>query len=301
MADPRRPLTPDVERRVAEATQAHVLAALGRALPLGLNALVFQGGTSLALAWSSPRFSEDLDFLLARERAQGVERAMEKVGKDVEQRLQRDWPGAKVTVRPRVKDDNPNALFRIGVELPRVLGVILVKAEFWRVGEQDLAPYLKTNAPLTTQQAGPATIAGVARPEQLAVDKLVAVAHRERLKWRDLFDLWFLHGRRPEVVDFLADGAALVQALNATGQIYGKTLEETKSGLEAFLATPVEALLREAERGLKPWLDEQMWQQVWPDTVREMARTAQSAARTACAALHEALPVGAPRTTKVRP
>lgn len=278
MAPKQVPLTPDLERRVASEAHWFALAALNRESGLGLDSLVFQGGTSLALAYASPRFSEDLDFLLAREKADDLGRTVDRVGRHVEDNLQIQWPGVKVSVKSRVRDDNPNALFHLSVALPGVLGHVLVKLEFWRIPQVQLAPYLKAHTPLH-HPPRVATIAGVARPEQLLVDKITALAHRDRLKWRDLFDLWFLLAKNGEPRRLLASAAQLGERLGQSGALYGKTGADTAEGLQRFLAIPEEDIIRRAEQGLKPWLTPELWAQLWPDTVAVMAQTARQAAR----------------------
>ena len=61
----RRPLNPTESREIADTLHRLVLMELVEAGDWSCKNMAFQGGTSLHLVYDSPRFSEDLDFLLA--------------------------------------------------------------------------------------------------------------------------------------------------------------------------------------------------------------------------------------------
>lgn len=61
---PKRPLTATEQFDLRQALHVATLDALMASRRWQPGELVFQGGTSLHLAHGSPRFSEDLDFLV---------------------------------------------------------------------------------------------------------------------------------------------------------------------------------------------------------------------------------------------
>lgn len=271
MATPLKPLDPATHRRLASLTQVWILEGLAERSPWKLEDLVFQGGTSLALAWSSPRFSEDLDFIARQDLP--FEATMVKVSEYVEEGLQQEFPGATVMLRSKVKPDNPNAVFFLAVALPGVMGKAQVKTEFWRVKPELVKGYDGQYTALAGR-GRMKPITGVASPEQILVDKVLAVGARDRLKWRDLFDLWFLDQRRAGAPDLLTEPARFRERLAATQAMYSVTPDQLREGWERFLAMPETELMIQAARDLKPWIPEQTWARLWPDTVKAMVQGA---------------------------
>lgn len=226
--------------------------------------LVFQGGTSLHLAHGSPRFSEDLDFLV------NSALKLDSIGKAVQARLEgTTWipEGTRLTIG-KVKDGhNPHA-FVVSIGGPDVIGAVRVKVEMWQTKETALSAVKAVVAPVKLARgpaAGMQTFVPTADLPEIYADKVFALAARPYLKPRDVFDLHWLgtySGLRECSVDDLRVRLAIYP-------------NETPSAwLEKAFARRTE--LREAgdaiAADLKRWLPSS-----WPLTrssVKEMTETA---------------------------
>jgi predicted nucleotidyltransferase component of viral defense system len=158
--------------------------------------LVFQGGSSLHLVHGSPRFSEDLDFLVKSSLR------LDAIGESVRARLAGNtpWiPGDTRLAVGRAKDGrNPNA-FVVTIGGPRLIGAVRVKVEMWKAGETVLSAVKAIVSPVRLARgpmAGTQTFVPTADLPEIFADKVFALAARPYLKPRDVFDLHWLgvHG-----------------------------------------------------------------------------------------------------------
>lgn len=284
-----KPLDAETERDVAALTHALVIDGIARRTNWTIKELVFQGGTSLALAWNSPRFSEDLDFVVAK--GLNLSDEMRKVARHVEEGLMPHYPGARLDLKDKVRPEKQNGVFYFDVVLAGVLGNVKVKAEFWQVDPEKVIEYQGTYSQIDGR-CNVKPMFAVATPEQLYIDKINAIANRDRLKWRDLFDLWFLktqQGKR--ISEKLDEPEKFVEMLEACASLYDKTARDAIDGLQRFTDKDTDSLVELAETQLKPWLPDYMWSRIWPDTVREMAVLA----KTECERIAELIDDHAPR------
>jgi hypothetical protein len=204
-------LTTSMRSRVSQIMQCALLDEILSSGTWRASDIVFQGGTSIHLVWNSPRFSEDLDFMVAVERAVEIGRAMERAARKVGARMQLTMPNSEI--RLKSSDRDVEAVRNvIKHELvwsdPDVMGSVRVRADFFTVEAAHLADYKREGrvhrpdaslvadwpelegcdiSELTVHSVIPA-----AHPESIYGDKLVALAKREYLKPRDFFDLWWL-------------------------------------------------------------------------------------------------------------
>lgn len=267
------------ERR-AWADMGHLffLDALMSVSGLACRQIAFQGGTSLHLSWGSPRFSEDIDFLLDGE-AVATER-MHKAMRAVEDRVKRLFHAQDPGFEIEVKDisTNPARMMVYCLDVAHVakLGKAKVKAEFWRVPSEYLERYqVEMRTPMPKDGELMARIqSGVPVPSatisSILADKIVAMAYRERIKWRDIFDVWWLgeqfERRFPEkTIGEMAEHARF----HATAY-QGPGLEV---GLRSFLDRR-DALLKGEGCDLDRWLPESLSRLLIPDVVPEMGATA---------------------------
>lgn len=153
--------------------------------------IAFQGGTSLHLAHGSPRFSEDLDFLVKSSLD------LERIGESIQKRLKSaQWiPSGTSLVVTKAKDGhNPHA-FNVSVSGPNVVGGVRVKVELWQTAAQTITA-LKVSAAPVRLAAGPGAgmqaFVPTADLAEIHVDKVFALAARPYLKPRDVFDLHWL-------------------------------------------------------------------------------------------------------------
>jgi predicted nucleotidyltransferase component of viral defense system len=157
--------------------------------------LVFQGGTSLHLAHGSPRFSEDLDFLV------NSALKLDSFANAVQRRLEgTSWlpPDTRLTVGKAKDGHNPHA-FVVTIGGPDVIGAVRVKVELWQTTEAALSAVKVVIAPVRLARgpaAGMQTFVPTADLPEIYADKVFALAARPYLKPRDVFDLHWLrsHG-----------------------------------------------------------------------------------------------------------
>jgi predicted nucleotidyltransferase component of viral defense system len=157
--------------------------------------LIFQGGTSLHLTHGSPRYSEDLDFLVNSSLKLGA------IGDAIQARLAGTaWVPTDTGISvSRAKDGrNPHA-FVVAIGGPDVIGSVRVKVELWQTDEKAMAAVKVVVAPVRLASgpaAGMQTFVPTADLSEIFADKVFALAARPHLKPRDVFDLHWLtmHG-----------------------------------------------------------------------------------------------------------
>jgi len=190
---------------IKEAIHLHLLSALSDAGVLGH--VVFQGGTALRLCYGGERYSEDLDFVCGKSGAyvddirfdQLVALALETT----KQSLQRDFsidPDQIVLETPAnpagLKSDTVSvAAWQIIVPVnptPRS-PKSRVKIEFANIPAYDRVPAVaKTVQGLAQVQD---VILATESVNEILADKAVALTARQVLKYRDVWDAWYLCNR----------------------------------------------------------------------------------------------------------
>jgi predicted nucleotidyltransferase component of viral defense system len=193
---PRRHLTSTEAFDLRQALHVATLEALMASRRWEPGDLVFQGGTSLHLAHGSPRYSEDLDFLV------NSSLNLQSLAKAVAARLEgASWlvpDGAQLTVSKAKDARNPHT-FVVAIGGPDLIGAVRVKVELWRVKESALTAVSTTVTPvrlLHGSASGLQTFVPTAELPEIYVDKVFALGARPYLKARDVFDLHWLatHG-----------------------------------------------------------------------------------------------------------
>lgn len=260
-----RPLTPVEQRQMASAMHVWILDGLASKTPWKLEDVAFQGGTSLALAWDSPRFSEDLDFIARADL--NFEQSLKKIASHVENGMQRDYPGSKVSMKS--KEGDRQNVYTFSLEVPNILGKTKVKTEFWKV-EQDIVQGYDRQYKVVARRGTVSPQLPVASLDQIMTDKMVAIGARERLKWRDLFDVWFLHTSQTEI---FSHKEKFEKFIEQTLALYNTTPQELKAGWECFLATSDEDIVHKAVQDLKPFLSQELWDKLWPNEITKMVET----------------------------
>jgi predicted nucleotidyltransferase component of viral defense system len=188
-----------------EAIHLHLLSALSEAGVL--RHVVFQGGTALRLCYGGERYSEDLDFVCGKAGAylKDVEfdALVDKALETTKRTLQRDFDidAAQIALkRPTqpelVKGSDVNvAVWQIVVPVnptPKT-PKSRIKIEFANVPSYDSKPLTVSATPGLVQIQD--VILNAETPNEILADKAVALTARAALKFRDVWDVWFLVNR----------------------------------------------------------------------------------------------------------
>ena len=153
--------------------------------------LIFKGGTALRLAYGSPRFSEDLDFSLAKDVMKGKFRPLiKKIISPFPELSETDLEEKYYTYLAEIKvsQNYLSMPFRIKIE----------------ISKREAPNYRWELKLLNSPAAVIQVMAQVATQEQIYQDKLTCLKGRGKPK--DIFDLWYLSERlripyAPENID----------------------------------------------------------------------------------------------------
>jgi predicted nucleotidyltransferase component of viral defense system len=218
-----------------EAIHLHLLSALSEAGVL--RHVVFQGGTALRLCYGGERYSEDLDFVCGRAGAylKDVEfdALVDKALETTKRTLQRDFDidaaqiALKRPARPElVKGSDVNvAAWQIVVPVnptPKT-PKSRIKIEFANVPSYDSKPLAVSATPGLVQVQD--VILNAETPNEILADKAVALTARAALKFRDVWDVWFLVNKlaatpdREMVLKKFADYGTLEIAVKANTRL----------------------------------------------------------------------------------
>jgi predicted nucleotidyltransferase component of viral defense system len=149
---------------------------------------VFRGGTALRLCYQGPRFSEDLDFVF-RKRGHQMFGAMDRILEPLPRFIRRHAPEARDVDLKRQKDTVGLRRFRLRSSFEACQGRMSINLEI--CNQQSFEP--------TTRilRVNPVDVPLVVETErEILADKLVALALRDFLKGRDLWDIAFLTQQR---------------------------------------------------------------------------------------------------------
>jgi predicted nucleotidyltransferase component of viral defense system len=187
---------------IKETIHLHLLSALSDAGVL--RHVVFQGGTALRLCYGGERYSEDLDFVCGKAGAYvdkiEFERLIHGALEATKKSLHRDFgidPNEIALKQPshpmEIKGDAVSvAAWQIVVPIgptPRS-PKSYIKIEFANVPSHDSGPNVAkaTQGLVQTQDV----ILIVESANEILADKAVALTAREALKYRDVWDVWYL-------------------------------------------------------------------------------------------------------------
>lgn len=144
---------------------------------------VFQGGTALRLLYGGARFSEDLDFVFRKKNDPGF-RALEPALAGLPGFVHRQATYCDAVALKRQRASALLARYRLSLRTPGRTG-LSINLEFANVpGRRPQARLLRV---------GPIDVPVIVEDEvEILADKLVALALREYIKGRDLWDIAFL-------------------------------------------------------------------------------------------------------------
>jgi predicted nucleotidyltransferase component of viral defense system len=206
---------------IKEAIQLHLLSALSQTGVL--RHVVFQGDTALRLCYGGERYSEDLDFVCGKAGSYINKVEFEKlVGSALEttkRTLHREFdvnPDKILLKRPplpmAIKSDSAKvSAWQISVPIAPIqhLPKSRIKIEFANVPSYDSAPNMAMAVPGLVQIED--VVLTVESADEILADKAVALTARPVLKYRDVWDVWYLTNKlsaqikRDVVVNKFAD------------------------------------------------------------------------------------------------
>lgn len=264
-----QPLSPQESTAWARRAQIAALEGLMTSSAWTCQQVAFHGGTSLHLSWQSPRFSEDLDFLLSNQ-VQDVEKTLEEVRAQVQLAFDAIDPAYVVELKNKTRDAGRLPRFDLLVGHPAYMGKARIKLEFWRVDEDYLAQYPTTfRSPLTPGDM----VSEVAHPVPAGTlvaafcDKLTAFATRPHLKWRDIYDLWWIGTQSNTPLDTTEVVAQFLHNLSAYSPVQDLS---PAMALRLFLKRDVSDLLKAADTDLQPWLPPSLWKNLQGRPMEDM-------------------------------
>jgi predicted nucleotidyltransferase component of viral defense system len=276
----RRHLTKEDQRVIANTLHWAVISEMMKVSEWGCEDIAFQGGTSLHLVWKSPRFSDDLDFLLNDQHVSGLGKIMEKVRKKIQEHFALHWPGCTIDVADKRKDTARLAWFQFSFsDEDKFFEKVHTKVEFWPVNKHLLKAYGHNLQHASSGNQMLAHIMTLAIPaadrEWIYHDKIHAIADRGFVKWRDIFDLWWLRTQSES-----ENGKGLPQPdhspefmvkSNVVNAMYNSTAPNMIPGLKKFMEeNPEDVLLKKAENEMFKYLPDNMWNAMWPDQFKHI-------------------------------
>lgn len=180
------------ENIAREVYEILILQAIGES-NIGKN-LVFKGGTALRLAYNSPRFSEDLDFSIIEEISfTDFKNIIEGICSKYKEIELSDLTDKRYTFFAilKIKEDFLPQRFPIKIEISKRKFSSSQKPGF------ELLPLKSPFLPISV-------FSNVMSLETILENKLGAV--KERIKSRDLFDIWFVSSLLKKPADFKING-----------------------------------------------------------------------------------------------
>ena len=194
-----------------EAIHLHLLSALSEAGVL--QHVVFQGGTALRLCYGGERYSEDLDFVCGKAGAYlkdvAFDALVDRALETTKRTLQRDFDidatqiALKRPAQPELVkgSDIHVAAWQIVVPVnptPKT-PKSRTKIEFANVPSYDSKPLSVSATPGLVQIQD--IILNAETPNEIVADKAVALTARAVLKFRDVWDVWFLVNKLGAIPD----------------------------------------------------------------------------------------------------
>lgn len=189
---------------VSERAQHALLCSLMHGRRWLKNEITFQGGTCLHLIYGAPRFSQDMDFMVASDK--GLDAVMHRAAASAMLKFGAtpDWIW-RVSSRGDGEADQRNPrIYHLTIQAPDWMRAIKIKTEFFVTRQEFMSEYA-SNSRLTLPLPIPTTMVAKSLRIQtqglvdtadiceLVADKMFAVAARPMVKARDWLDLWWIN------------------------------------------------------------------------------------------------------------
>lgn len=225
---------------------------------------VFQGGTALRLLYESPRFSEDLDFVL-REKDSPARISSHNAA--LVAFLNKAFPFVEEVTASLQKETSFLERVTVRLHSARPERNIRVNLELARVPSYSNLPKVLAYPPLN-----PAV--RVESLREILADKVTALLLRPYLKGRDVWDLHFLLADRKLTVDW----KLVAQKLADYGHTPVKLSARTAAARDSLAQDGASALAREMPR-LLPRATLEQYSDRFPEIAAEVAQTLQEPER----------------------
>jgi len=246
--------------------------------------IAFHGGTSLHFSWRSPRLSEDLDFLVARNAAD-LSAIVERAGQKVAETFRAEDPQFAIEIQDRTRQEERMISYGLRVAHAAYLGKALIKVEFWRVSSEYLAQYpVELRSPIQPGEM----VSRISNPVPAATletaycDKLTAFATRPYLKWRDIYDLWWIGTQTDARLDLSSVTRQFLHNVSAYRTIDGLSPAQA---LRKFLENNPAEVLKKADPDLRRWLPNALWDKMHPQVTAEMVEYVRGALQSVADAI----------------
>lgn len=241
ISDLAREIGAPIERVAREELQRLILRHLAETKFFARG--VFQGGTALRLMYGGARFSEDLDFVFREKNDPGFE-SPEQALRGLPAFVSRQAAYYQGVALGRRKGSAMLARFRLSLRTPGRPPGLYIHLEFANV------PSRRPQARLL--RVGPVDVPVIVEDEvEILCDKLVALALREFIKGRDLWDIAFLSRERrialppaslilEKARDYGCERPRLLSRLESRlPQLSGEGLEALEAEMKRFLPRPL--------------------------------------------------------------
>lgn len=229
----RTDLAPQERALMAQRLQIFLLDAIAASSASKGPGFMFHGGTAISTCYGSPRWSEDLDFVIDPARLDAIDAALDAARGTIGGRVEDVTPGADIRLESRGtgRAAEPGTVSRwlLRWEHPARVGAVKVKAEFFIAPPGTAVDYMTRPAHPAFDLDRSRHPLPVATPEGFRADKIMAVSARPAMKWRDIFDLGFVSGLLP---DATRSGGGLMDRLRVAATSYRGSLPEIREGLD---------------------------------------------------------------------
>lgn len=248
---------------ISQSLQIFALDGIAGAVHDMPGRLMFHGGTSISTIHGSPRWSEDLDFVISPAMSHELDAVRELVEGQARARIADVTPGAdfqlidKGKARGKVREADPGTVMRwVGRwEHPNRIGVVKMKAEFY-IAEPDIAARYQTRHAypeaigLESQAEIPA-----ATLDTIWADKIMAMSARPAMKWRDVYDMGYAMERISETGD-----DALFERLEVACASYRSDMRDIHAGLARDYLATLDGAFETFSQDMKAWLPARAWE-----------------------------------------
>lgn len=263
----KRPLSSTEMSTLREALHVATLDALMASRRWKFGDLIFHGGASLYLAHGSPRFSEDLNFLV------NSSLKLDSISASIQRLLSGSgavaWlpESCELTVTTAKDGRNPHS-FVVRIGGADVMGSVKVKVELWQTSAIAGITAIVGNVRLARgPMSGIQTQVPTATLSEIYADKVFALAARPYLKPRDVFDLHWLAAKHG--LNTCSETALRVRLVTYPNETASAWLHKATS-----LRTELEKSAEQVAVDLKRWLPSS-----WPLTASTVAEMIEVSAR----------------------